>query len=73
MNEKRAISPNESDDSKVKRRRSRKGLEKVYQCEEPECGKKFTRLEHLYRHQLNRKLINSFILFLFERIKKVNN
>lgn len=42
-------------DSKTKkRRRSRKGLEKTFACEEPDCGKKFTRLEHLSRHHLNR-------------------
>lgn len=40
-----------------KRRRSRKGLEKIYECTEPNCGKKFTRLEHLSRHQLNRKYL----------------
>lgn len=38
-----------------KRRKSRKGLEKAFECEEPNCGKKFTRMEHLARHQLNRE------------------
>ncbi|CAN6673068.1 hypothetical protein TRVA0_047S01046 [Trichomonascus vanleenenianus] len=38
-----------------KRRRSRKGLEKQHECDEPGCGKKFTRLEHLSRHQLNHR------------------
>lgn len=47
-------SPNDSE-NRSKRRRSRKGLEKQYACDEPNCGKKFTRLEHLYRHQLNHK------------------
>lgn len=47
-------SPNDSG-NRAKRRRSRKGLEKQYACDEPNCGKKFTRLEHLYRHQLNHK------------------
>lgn len=46
---------NSSASNRAKRRRSRKGLEKQYACEEAECGKKFTRLEHLYRHQLNHK------------------
>ncbi|KAK9452597.1 fungal-specific transcription factor domain-containing protein [Dipodascopsis uninucleata] len=36
-----------------KRRRSRKGLEKIFECDSPGCGKKFTRSEHLARHQLN--------------------
>lgn len=39
-----------------KRRRSRKGLEKIFECEIDGCGKRFTRSEHLVRHQLNRKL-----------------
>lgn len=45
-----------------KRRRSRKGLQKVFDCEEPGCGKKFTRLEHLARHQLNRTFFFVFSL-----------
>ncbi|KAK9234327.1 fungal-specific transcription factor domain-containing protein [Lipomyces kononenkoae] len=36
-----------------KRRRSRKGLDKVFECDAPGCGKRFTRSEHLARHQLN--------------------
>ncbi|KAK9324497.1 fungal-specific transcription factor domain-containing protein [Lipomyces orientalis] len=36
-----------------KRRRSRKGLEKVFECDAQGCGKRFTRSEHLARHQLN--------------------
>lgn len=38
-----------------KRRKSRKGLQKAFDCEEPGCGKQFTRLEHLSRHQLNHR------------------
>ncbi|KAL8946273.1 MAG: hypothetical protein Q9222_007308 [Ikaeria aurantiellina] len=38
-----------------KRKRSRKGLEKNYPCTHPECGKSYSRAEHLYRHQLNRR------------------
>jgi hypothetical protein len=52
---KRKSSPEDMNTPKSKRRRSRKGLEKQYKCDEPDCGKKFTRLEHLYRHQLNRE------------------
>ncbi|KAF3938021.1 hypothetical protein ABW19_dt0210137 [Dactylella cylindrospora] len=38
---------------KRKRRRSRKGLDKKYDCTHPGCGKSYSRAEHLYRHQLN--------------------
>ncbi|KAI9833573.1 MAG: hypothetical protein M1826_007187 [Phylliscum demangeonii] len=36
-----------------KRRRSRKGLDKKFECPHPRCGKSYSRAEHLYRHQLN--------------------
>ena len=39
-----------------KRKRSRKGLEKNFPCPHQGCGKSYSRAEHLYRHQLNRKL-----------------
>lgn len=38
-----------------KRKRSRKGLDKKYMCPQHGCGKSYSRAEHLYRHQLNRK------------------
>lgn len=38
-----------------KRKRSRKGLEKNFPCPHQGCGKSYSRAEHLYRHQLNRK------------------
>lgn len=38
-----------------KRKRSRKGLEKNFPCSFQGCGKSYSRAEHLYRHQLNRK------------------
>jgi hypothetical protein len=37
-----------------KRRRSRKG-EKKFECPHDGCGRSYSRAEHLYRHQLNRK------------------
>lgn len=40
-----------------KRKRSRKGLEKTFACPHEGCGKSYSRAEHLYRHQLNRKLV----------------
>ena len=38
-----------------KRRRSRKGLDKKFDCPHEGCGKSYSRAEHLYRHQLNRE------------------
>lgn len=38
-----------------KRRRSRKGQDKRYMCDAPNCGRAYSRAEHLYRHQLNRR------------------
>lgn len=44
--------------SRPRRKRRRTELQtsdKKYGCPDPGCGKKYSRLEHLYRHQLNRK------------------
>ena len=38
-----------------KRKRSRKGLDKNFPCPHQGCVKSYSRAEHLYRHQLNRK------------------
>ena len=43
-------------DGPRKRRRSRKGLDKKFDCPHENCGKSYSRAEHLYRHQLNRKI-----------------
>lgn len=43
-----------------KRRRSRKGLDKKFECSEEGCGKSYSRAEHLYRHQLNHAPKNIF-------------
>lgn len=40
-----------------KRKRSRKGLDKNFFCPQEDCGKSYSRAEHLYRHQLNRKYL----------------
>ena len=45
-----------------KRKRSRKALEKNFPCPHQGCGKSYSRAEHLYRHQLNRK--SSFLLLI---------
>ncbi|UKZ60227.1 uncharacterized protein TrAtP1_001512 [Trichoderma atroviride] len=42
-----------SEEPTRKRRRSRKGLEKRFECSAEGCGKSYSRAEHLYRHQLN--------------------
>jgi hypothetical protein len=43
------------EDSKPKKkRRVVKISDKKYECPHPECGKAYSRAEHLYRHQLNR-------------------
>ena len=46
--------------SSKKRRRSRKGLDKKFECPHVGCGKSYSRAEHLYRHQLNRKFPPTF-------------
>jgi hypothetical protein len=45
----------EATGSSRKRRRSRKGLDKKFECPHEGCGKSYSRAEHLYRHQLNRE------------------
>ncbi|CZT43845.1 related to C2H2 zinc finger protein [Rhynchosporium secalis] len=42
-----------TDEPSRKRRRSRKGLDKKFECPQDGCGKSYSRAEHLYRHQLN--------------------
>ncbi|KAH8681248.1 c2h2 finger domain-containing protein [Xylariales sp. PMI_506] len=46
-------SSNEDGGPARKRRRSRKGLDKKFDCPHEGCGKSYSRAEHLYRHQLN--------------------
>jgi len=38
-----------------KKRRMVKTSDKKYECPEKDCGKMYSRAEHLYRHQLNRR------------------
>jgi len=59
----------EDGSSSDKRRKSRKGLHKQFTCDEPGCGKSFTRLEHLCRHQLNRKLVLIMVKLLHVKQK----
>ena len=48
-----------ADSKPKKKRRIIKTSDKKYECPQPECGKSYSRAEHLYRHQLNRKLIST--------------
>lgn len=43
----------EPQDGPRKRRRSRKGLDKKFECPHEDCDKSYSRAEHLSRHQLN--------------------
>ena len=43
-----------ADSKPKKKRRVVKISDKKYECPHPECGKAYSRAEHLYRHQLNR-------------------
>ena len=38
-----------------KKRRVINTPEKKFACSHPECGKSYSRAEHLYRHRLNRR------------------
>lgn len=40
-----------------KKRRVVQTSDKKYDCPHPECGKSYSRAEHLYRHQLNRTFV----------------
>jgi hypothetical protein len=52
----------EADGADGKRRRKKRRIiqnsDRKYCCSEEGCGKKYSRAEHLYRHQLNRTSIN---------------
>jgi hypothetical protein len=43
-----------ADSKPKKKRRVVKLSDKKYECPQPDCGKSYSRAEHLYRHQLNR-------------------
>lgn len=43
-----------ADSKPRKKRRVIKTSDKKYQCPHSDCGKSYSRAEHLYRHQLNR-------------------
>jgi hypothetical protein len=41
--------------SDTRRRSSRADSRRRFECTHPGCGRDYSRAEHLYRHQLNRK------------------
>jgi uncharacterized Zn-finger protein len=44
-----------SEPPKKRRRVVKPNAEKKFECKHEGCGKSYSRAEHLYRHQLNRK------------------
>ena len=47
-----------ADSKPKKKRRVVKTSDKKYECPHADCGKAYSRAEHLYRHQLNRKFMH---------------
>ena len=45
-----------------KKRRVIRTLDKKYECPYKDCGKAYSRAEHLYRHQLNRVYLSTCAL-----------
>src|SRR5690349_981696 len=43
--------------SKKRRRSAKPNSDKKFECKHEGCGKSYSRAEHLYRHQLNRKFL----------------
>ncbi len=41
--------------AKKRRRGAKANSDKKFECKQEGCGKSYSRAEHLYRHQLNRK------------------
>ena len=50
-------SPSSPDKPKKRRRSAKIITEKKFDCKHPGCGRQYSRAEHLYRHQLNRKIL----------------
>lgn len=47
--------PSSEEKPKRRRRAAKIITEKKFDCKHPGCGRQYSRAEHLYRHQLNRK------------------
>lgn len=67
IDEKSEQSAGEQLDPSRKRRKSKKGVDKKFECTVANCGKSYSRAEHLYRHQLNRK----FEYYIYKRVKNI--
>jgi hypothetical protein len=50
-------SKSEEPPTKKRRRSAKPNSDRKFECKHEGCGKSYSRAEHLYRHQLNRKLI----------------
>jgi hypothetical protein len=59
--------PSSSTGNSETRMRHRKGLDKKFECRHEGCGKSYSRAEHLYRHQLNRRYSLSYSRTRIER------
>lgn len=49
------LDPNSTEPPKKRRRVAKPNADKKFECKHEGCGKSYSRAEHLYRHQLNRK------------------
>ena len=54
-NDKTMLDTPTSEPPKKRRRIVKPNAEKKFECKHEGCGKSYSRAEHLYRHQLNRK------------------
>lgn len=58
--EKTMLDPNATEPPKKRRRVAKPNADKKFECKHEGCGKSYSRAEHLYRHQLNRKYFRLF-------------
>lgn len=53
--DKTMLDVNAAEPPKKRRRVAKPNADKKFECAHEGCGKSYSRAEHLYRHQLNRK------------------
>ena len=53
--DKTMLDVNSAEPPKKRRRVAKPNADKKFECAHEGCGKSYSRAEHLYRHQLNRK------------------